>query len=70
MVWFETNVNICYELNGNSFDVYESVNHMIKIHWVVSKVYMNPFGVWSLFTLHATQCCLHFDKPQKKEIHP
>ena len=21
------------------------------------------------FTLHAIQCCLHFDKPKKNEIH-
>ena len=27
-------------------------------------VYMNPS-----FTLHATQCSLHFDKSQKNEIH-
>ena len=28
---------------------------------------MNSFG--GSFTLHATQCSVYFDKPQKKEIH-
>ena len=33
-----------------------------KLHGVASKVYTS-------FTLQATQCSLHFDKPQKSEIH-
>ena len=46
---------ISNELNFSG--VYRSVN------WVASKVYRGSF------TLHATQCSLHFDKPLKNEIH-
>ena len=56
-----TNVIISTELNFSD-----------ELHWVASKVYMNPELHESLrgsFTLHATQCSLHFDKPQKNEIH-
>ena len=43
-------------------DVYRSVNYigtLAKFTWI-------PSGS---FTLHATHCSLHFDKPQKNEIH-
>ena len=58
-VLIEMNVNVSNELNFS--DVYRSVNYigsLAKFTWTPSS-----------FTLHATQCSLHFDKPQKNEIH-
>ena len=59
-VLIEMNVDIRNEFNFSD---------KCKLHWVASKVYVNPFRVWGSFTLHATQCSLQFDKPQKNEIH-
>ena len=60
-----TNVNISDELNFS--DVFRRVNCLTtcEINCVTSKVYMNP----GVFTLHKTESSLHFDKPQKNEIH-
>ena len=44
---------------------------IIILHWVPSKVYMNPKlhePLWGSFTLQTTKCSLHFDKLQKKKI--
>ena len=54
------NVNISNELNFS--DVYRSVNYIGSL----AKLHESIRGS---FTLHATQCSLHFDKPQKNEIH-
>ena len=53
----ETNVNISNEANFS--DVYRSVNYTLHFHGPL----LGPF------TLHATQCSLYFDKPQKNGIH-
>ena len=53
--------NISNELNFST--VYRSVNYF---GWL-AKLYEPLRGK---FTLHATQCSLHFDKLQKNEIHP
>ena len=54
-VLIEMNVNISNELNFS--DVYRSVN------------YNGSLAKWGSFTLHPTQYNLHFDTPQKNEIH-
>ena len=49
-------------------DVYRNVNYTGSL----AKFTYTPFGVHVNFaseTLQATQCSLHFDKPQKNEIH-
>ena len=54
------NVNISNGLNFS--DVYRSVNYIgstAKLH--------EPLR--GSFTLHSTQCSLHYNKPQKNEIH-
>ena len=56
-VLIDTNVNIRKELNF--YDVIEVLTTVGRC-----KVYMSAFGV--SFTLHAIQCSLYFDKPQKK----
>ena len=74
-VLIEMNVNINNELNFS--DVYRSVNYtgsLAKFTWTPlgfihctrpNVVYISIRGS---FTLHASQCSLHFDKPQKNEI--
>ena len=52
-VLIETNVNISNELNFS--DLYRNVS------------YIGSLAKFT-FTLDATQCSLHFDKPQKNEI--
>ena len=59
-VLVEKNINISNKLNFS--DVHQSVNYigsLANLH--------EP--LWSTLTLHATQCGLHFDNPQKYEIH-
>ena len=52
-VLIKMNVNISNELNFS--EVYRSVNYIGSLR--------------GSFTLHSTQCSLHFDKHQKNEIH-
>ena len=59
-VLIETNVNISGELNLS--EVYQSENYTGSL----AKVHEPILGS---FTLHATQCSLHFNKSQKNEIH-
>ena len=63
---FFLNVLIEMNVNINNEFIYFLCLSKCKLHWVARKVYMNRRGS---FTLHATQCSLHFDKPQKNEIH-
>ena len=58
-VLIEIDVSISNELHFSG--VYQSVNYirsLAKFTWFQGS-----------FTLYATQCCLHFNKPQKNEIH-
>ena len=54
------NVNINTELSFS--DVYRRVNY----NGSLAKFTLTS---WGSFTLQATLCCLHFDKPQQNEIH-
>ena len=67
------NVNISNELNFSN--VYQSVNYnglrakftcLGFIQMGREQSLHEP--LWGSFTLHGTQCSLHFDKPQKNEI--
>ena len=59
-VLIETNVNISNELNFS--DGYRSINCIGSL-----AKFIEPRR--SSCTLHVSQCSVHFDKPQKNEIH-
>ena len=59
MVLTSANVNTSNELYVS--DVCRSVNYIESLAKFIKLL-------WGSFTLHETQCSLHFDKPQKNEI--